>query len=85
MSAHHSPAISLQALGLHTWLGTEAHNTCLMNVDDPSSATLSKHPEHPLEHQEEGISPLFSTITSVVTGCDKDPGGLEAKRSVPAI
>lgn len=56
-----------------------------MNVDDPSSATLSKHPEHPLEHQEEGISPLFSTITSVVTGCDKDPGGLEAKRSVPAI
>lgn len=28
--------------------------------------------------------PLLSTITSVVTGCDRDPGG-EAKRTVPAI
>lgn len=34
----------------------------------------SKHPEHPSEHQKEGTSPLFSTLTSVVTDCDRDPG-----------
>lgn len=84
VSAHHPPAISLQALGLHTWLGTEAHNTCWLNDDDPSSATPSKRPEHPSEHQKEGTSALVSTITSVVTDCDRDPGG-EAKRRVQAI
>lgn len=72
-AAHHPPAISLQALSLHTWLGTEAHNTCLLNDRDSSSATPSKHPEHPPEHQKEGTAPT-STVTSVVTGWDRDPG-----------